>query len=57
MISTIIDCLSQFLSTLDTMYVFPDFPSISLLKMIIGFIIIIILLNVISGKETQDDDI
>lgn len=54
--STIIDCLRQYIVALDNMLVFPDFPQVSLLRMIIGIIIISILLSVISGKESHDND-
>lgn len=56
MIQSILQALGQMVSTTDTMFPFPDFPNISLAKMLVGLAILIILIGIFTGEREDSDE-
>lgn len=55
-IERILRSMGLFLGELNDMYVFTDYPNISLLKFFIGLAIFVLLLSVALGDKPRKDD-
>lgn len=55
MLQSILNALGSFISSADTIFPFSDFPNISLLRMLLGFIILIVIISIFAGKEDKDE--
>lgn len=55
-IERILRSIGLFLGELDNMYVFTDYPNISLLKFLIGLAIFVLLLSVALGDKPRKED-
>lgn len=55
MIQSILNVIGRLIQTTDTMYPFTDFPTVSLLKMIVGLIILTCIFVVFTGREDKEE--
>ena len=55
-IERVLRCMGMFFGELNDMYVFTDYPNVSLLKFLIGLAIFVLLLSVPLGHKPGKDD-
>lgn len=55
MLQNILNIIGRLVSCTDTMFPFPDFPGVSLLKMIIGLAALFVVICIFTGEGSEDE--
>lgn len=55
MLQNIMNIIGQLVSCTDTIFPFPDFPNVSLLKMIIGLLVLTVVIGIFVGERSDDE--